>query len=89
MKIKGIVRYIFQNEVFKEIDKNTLTILNNIKIREYKKMAFNKEIDTLEFSRPVILEDREFGLNGKDILNSHIYKRAIKLIGQRLPKEFI
>lgn len=88
INIEGIVRYIFEDEIFKEIDKNTLKILNNITIRQYKKMAFNKEIDTLEFSKPVILEDKEFGLNEKDILNNHIYKRAIKLIGERLPKEF-
>lgn len=88
INIEGIVRYIFEDEVFKEINKNTSKILNNIIIRQYKKVTFNKEIDILEFSKPVMLEDKEFGLNEKDILNSNVYKRAIKLIGQRLPKEF-
>lgn len=30
----------------------------------------------------------EFGLEEKDVLSSHVYKRVLELIGEKLPEEF-
>ncbi|CUU48373.1 hypothetical protein [Clostridium beijerinckii] len=89
LSINGIEVYSFEDEVLKEANKNNVTNLKNLKVKKYKKTAFNnKEIEVLEFSKPLVLEDMEFGLEEKDVINSHIYKRLIQLIGDKLPEEY-
>ncbi|WP_017210631.1 hypothetical protein [Clostridium beijerinckii] len=89
LSINGIEVYSFEDEVLKEANKNNVTNLKNLKVKKYKKTAFNnKEIEVLEFSKPLVLEDMEFGLEEKGVINSHIYKRLIQLIGDKLPEEY-
>lgn len=89
ISINGIGSYSFEDETLEEIDKNTVTNLKNIKFRKCKRVTFyDKEIHSLEFSQPLVSGDLEFGLEEKDVLSSHIYKRAIELIGENLPEEF-
>lgn len=89
MSIDGIASYSFEDDILKEIDKSAVTKFKNIKFRKFKRVVFtDKEIHLLEFSQPLLLDDLEFGLEEKDVLSSHIYKRAIELIGENLPEEF-
>ncbi|WP_026886029.1 hypothetical protein [Clostridium beijerinckii] len=89
LSINGIEVYSFEDEVLKEVNKNNVTNLKNLKVKKYKKTAFNnKEIEVLEFSKPLVLEDMEFGLEEKNVISSHIYKRLIQLIGDKLPEEY-
>ncbi len=89
ISINGIAVYSFEDEILSKIDNSQLTSLKNIKFRKYKKVIFNgKEIDVLEFSQPLVSGVMEFGLEGKNVLNSHTYRRVVDLIGEKLPKEF-
>lgn len=89
LSINGIEVYSFQDEALKEVNKNNITKLKNLKVKKYKKTAFNnKEIEVLEFSQPLVLEDMEFGLEEKNVISSHTYKRLIQLIGDKLPEEY-